>query len=116
MGVNISHNAYDGPCSTFNDFRRAVMKAYNGTTLDDYDYWGDTHSLHLSSIKDKGIYALMRHSDNSGIIGWQNCKRIADALHPLIPKIDHFFYKEIAINFMAGCLRAYDKKEKLKFT
>lgn len=118
MGLDTTHNAWHGPYSSFNDFRRAVLKAYNGTDLFDYAGYESRNKLSphvpLLDIDDDGILLLCDHSDCDGHIRWVDCKLVADSLSRVLPKLDQF-YKDKCQQFIDGCLLAYNSKENLEF-
>jgi hypothetical protein len=123
MGLDTTHNAWHGPYSSFNDFRRAILKAYNGTDLFEYagyemrckkDLQKQSSGLALENIDDDGIYILMNHSDCDGEIRWVDCKLVADSLRSLAGKIDGYYLTKLA-EFIKGCDLAHSKKEDLLF-
>jgi hypothetical protein len=132
MGLSISHNTWDGSSTSFNDFRRELVYAYNGTDLFDYAGYGyrkykdkfsniSSPNIPLENIKDDGLYILINHADNEGDIRWVDCKLVADSLIKLLPKLNDegyssgFSTKERAEQFIKGCLLAYERKEDLIF-
>jgi hypothetical protein len=123
MGLNTTHNAWHGPYSSFNNFRRAILKAYNNTDLFEYggyesrckkDLDKQSPGLALSNIDDDGILLLMDHSDCEGLIRWVDCKLVADSLGKIISKVATDYFTD-AIDFQKGCLLAYNNKEDLLF-
>lgn len=123
MGLDTTHNAWHGPYSSFNDFRREILKAYNGTDLFDYagyemrskkDNNRQSPQIPLSDIDDDGILLLMDHSDCDGGIRWVDCKLVAESVNKVITKLSGNHFHD-AIQFSKGCMDAYNKKEDLLF-
>ncbi|MBW1739413.1 MAG: hypothetical protein JRJ69_18305 [Deltaproteobacteria bacterium] len=131
MGLDCSHNAFSGAYSAFNRFRQAVAKAANGSfpphdpknNLDDrYWYFGEGYSKDTHP----GLYIFLSHSDCDGEISPEDCKKVADELEELLPKLDamgkgkgHIFlvggYGNVCRKFIAGCRLAAEKNEPLEF-
>jgi hypothetical protein len=87
MGLDTSHNAWHGPYSSFNEFRRAVARAAGFVPLDQLwreNKWDDAEPLHK----------LLNHSDCDGEIKWEDCEGIAKRLEEIAPKINSDFYSE----------------------
>lgn len=123
MGLDTTHGAYNGAYSSFNDFRRALLKAYNGEDLFDYvgyeyrskrDNKRNSPGKLLINIDDDGLLLLMDHSDCEGMIRWVDCKLVADSIRKIAPKLPSH-YMNMAIQFANGCQLAYTKKEDLLF-
>ncbi len=113
MGLDTSHNAWHGPYSSFNTFRRSLMFAYNGTNLNDYNGYGG--SLALENIEHKGLYEFFNHSDCDGDISPENCKLVADGLSEILPNLTDAYMIDRTNDFIAGCLDAHSKGEFLEF-
>lgn len=123
MGLDTTHGAYNGAYSSFNDFRRALLKAYNGEDLFDYvgyeyrskrDNKRNSPGKSLINIDDDGLLLLMDHSDCEGMIRWVDCKLVADSIRKIATKLPSN-YMYMAIQFANGCQLAYTKKEDLLF-
>lgn len=123
MGLDTTHNAWHGPYSSFNEFRRAILKAYNGEDLFEYEGYEsrckrdngyESPGKALINIDDDGILLLMDHSDCEGNIRWVDCKLVADSIERIITKLkdQHF---DNAIPFVKGLRLAYNSKEDLLF-
>lgn len=112
MGLNCSHEAFDGAYSAFNSFRQVVMKAFGGSfpphnfqgfrngVITREDLTGEAEPLDNSLIyfsdprSDKkvdvpdGLYEFLTHSDCDGEISPEMCAKVADDLESLLPKIE----------------------------
>ena len=127
MGLNCSHGAFDGAYSRFYRFRIAVVEATGGTwpsiSEPEGSWWyfgeGYTDETH------PGLYAFLCHSDCEGSIKPKLCRKIADEMEALLPKIDArpdnrpgdraTDYGEMARTFIAGCRLAANEGKKLRF-
>jgi hypothetical protein len=110
MGLDTSHNAWHGPYSSFNLWRAEICKQAELGDLKDYygfggdKQWDENHPL----------FPLLYHSDCDGEIKWEDCKGIADALNEILPKITDWYVGK-TINFINGCMSAYEVKENIDF-
>ena len=135
MGLNVSHDAFDGAYSAFNRFRGIIAKAMGGSwpphedkNLDDNLWYYDDENF--SEKTQPGLFELMRHSDCDGYITPGKCKKVADELEDLLPKLEQLQethglggghiensrgYVAVAKRFIAGCRLAHESKERLLF-
>ena len=152
MGLDCSHDAWDGAYSAFNSFRQVVCAAVGGSfpphnypgfgrgtiTRDDLlgaskpldnnmVYFGDPEIAEDFDI-DEGIVELLSHSDCDGEISPEMCKKVADGLEKIIPKISRMTgtpwsghiesnggYVAVTERFINGCREAYKNNEPLEF-
>lgn len=111
MGLNCSHNAFDGSYGAFYRFRSAVARAAGGSypphfayssvtgelikdeygfpvrdhTLDDEMlYWGDDYNKENSP----GLFIFLCHEDCEGEIEPDDCLLVANDLEKLLPKLE----------------------------
>lgn len=117
MGLDTTHNAWHGPYSSFNNFRRQLAKHY-GIPLDlmegfyaDKDevfcnpfYFAEKELTELSyfsikrvkdylplkwdNFKPNAIHELLYHSDCDGYINWVACGKIAKELRKVLTEIE----------------------------
>jgi hypothetical protein len=128
MGLNVSHNAFNGAYSAFNRFREAVCKATGGHWCDEisgYDYWkfgeGYTSKSH------PGLYEFLKHSDCDGEISSELAAKCADEMEALLPALEaqgdgggHLSrnggYAGTARKWIEGCRQAAADSEELSFS
>jgi hypothetical protein len=117
MGLDTTHNAWHGPYSSFNRFRRSLAEQI-GIDLTEYYGYGDPDGKDLASI-DHDIMPLLNHSDCDGRLTPKECRRIESGLNSILAAFKDtpadFDFKESVIQFRDGCKLAADKKEMLKF-
>ena len=150
MGLDTSHGCWHGAYGAFMRWREELAKvtglpplmlmegfyeplnkeADNLPTL----YHGvdeeERYLKHLNSqlpikwecLKPSPLHFLLHHSDCDGTIPWSKCRKIADELEKLIPKLPdedvggHIGnWREKTKTFMDGLNLAYSKKESVKF-
>jgi hypothetical protein len=114
MGLDTSHNAWHGPYSAFNRFRRNLMLSYNNTSLDDYEGYGG--NIPMNNIADKGLFIFFNHSDCDGDISPEDCKLVSESLLSLSPKVTDNYYRDLLTDFANGCALAYNNNETLEFS
>lgn len=113
MGLDTSHNAWHGPYSSFNKFRRQVCKAAGLGELEDYKGFGGSKDWLIA--KEQPLNALLNHSDCEDDIPWQDCDALADALYGVAPKIEDEYYRSKAKQFAYGCRLAAKNQENVEF-
>jgi hypothetical protein len=115
MGLNTTHGAWDGPYSSFNNFRRWLSKI-EGFDLDNMEGFGGEHKPWDEIHSD--LKPLLDHSDCDGEISWQDCKKIADILKIIINEnvldSEQWLINK-AEDFRIGALLAYENKENIEF-
>lgn len=124
MGLDTSHNAWHGPYSSFNNFRRWLAEKI-GINLEDYiGYSSPAATKEITSIDHK-LMVLFNHSDCEGDLTPEECKTIAEGIDEVLnfepeEKPDRKDYNPFnnvakAIQFRDGCLLAHSKNENLEF-
>ena len=125
MGLHTSHNAWQGPYSSFNEFRKWLAQKIN-INLEDYiGYGNDNATKDLSSIDHK-IMPLLNHSDCEGILTPDECKQIAEGLDEILnniskEEVEHpgnqypFSNYNKAKRFKDGCILAHSLNENIDF-
>lgn len=115
MGLNTSHGAYNGPYSSFNEYRREVAKIV-GINL--YNMVGYGWLIEWGKVTDN-VKILLAHSDCNGEISYEDCKLLSDRLKELLIKVpdkkEPFSLYNFIDQFIKGCDIAYSEKENLRF-
>lgn len=133
MGLDVSHDAFSGAYSSFNRFRQFVMRSIGGSFPPHEDksldgglwYWGEGYTHEAN----EGLYEFFMHSDCDGIIEPKMCRKIANELEAILPRIEELAkteesrghilrdggYVEVTKKFIAGCKIAAKRRQKLKF-
>jgi hypothetical protein len=116
MGLTISHGCFEGPYSTFNDFRYALAEQI-GISLDDYAGYRGAGVKDLSAIS-HDIMPLLNHSDCDGELSVEESKRVAAGLLSIMvnmkgepPNIISRYIHE----FREGLLHAIERNEVVEF-
>jgi len=130
MGLDTTHGAYNGGYMGFNSFRRAVATAAgvnyppheNPLVCSDGDIIVDPSDRmiyvpgKIGEFKEKnpGLAAFLFSNDCEGEFSPDLCKKMADEIGLLIPKIQNQFF-DIAKKYVAGCQLAYENNETLVY-
>ena len=106
MGLNCTHNAFDGAYSAFNRFRQAVCFIIGGSYPPHYLYQPDGqltevdgHIVYQKELDENrfywgegrtpkenpGLWEFLTHSDCDGSISPSMCKKVANELEELVP-------------------------------
>lgn len=142
MGLDCSHNAFNGSYGGFNRLRQAVSflaggsypphykRDKQGSVLNKKDDFGlllrdeklDEHSWYVDEsypVEKTGLRDFLNHSDCDGILTAQQCKNVADELEDLLKDADKFEGFKNELNsikqFVAGCRKAHMHGENLEF-
>jgi ribosomal protein L32E len=122
MGLDTSHDAWHGPYSSFNTFRKWLAQKI-GINLEDYIGYGeDSATKELTSIDHK-LIPLFNHSDCDGILTPEECKQIAEGIEDAIKDEpedlsgNEYSFSNLnkAKQFRKGCLLAYSLNENIDF-
>ncbi len=123
MGLNCSHDAFDGAYSAFHRFRGAVCVAAGGV-WDNEGQWEISEDIYNANA---GLVEFLNHSDCDGEISPEMCVKVADDLEKLLPIIEandnggsgHIAraggFIGTAKKFIAGCREAAKLGEPLEF-
>lgn len=131
MGLNCSHDAFDGAYSAFNRLRQAVAESMGGSFPPHDDpqfeikenwYWGDGYGKESHP----GLFIFMSHSDCDGEISPTDCLAVADDLEKLLPLLpgdntggghiqSQGGYQNVLTKFINGCRAAAKESESLLF-
>ena len=117
MGLNTTHNCWNGPYSSFNQFRYSLAEVIN-IDLAEYHGYGLDGTEDLASIE-HDLMPLFNHSDCDGILTVEESKRIARGLKDVLlitskRQTDPDFVEAI-IDFRDGCLDAISRNEIIEF-
>lgn len=143
MGLTISHDCYQGSCTSFNYYRAELQKAlgmpplklmegyYNPRNVFETVEAGisqpnaaqkalfDAIPFNWEALEGDPILELMLHSDCEGSIPWENCLNIADTMEYLLqklPGIGEFGSPHtLTVQFIAGLEEAFKNKEDVEF-
>ena len=135
MGVLVSHGAYSGSYTGFNDWRRWVIRQADlGWTIDDTGIYhipedripdqppmlGYPNSAYLGvwdNDPTEVLDVLMVHSDCEGTIPWRFTQALADRLASVLG--DHVDYNDdmvdATLQFVTGLLSAHARHEDVEF-
>lgn len=109
MGLDTSHDAWHGPYSSFNRWRKDIASQI-GIDLDKmYGFGGEI------AWPEHPLTPLLYHSDCDGDINWKDCEAIADALEAVLPKITDQWHIEHTKDFIEGARLAHSLKENIDF-
>ncbi len=123
MGLDTTHDAFHGPYSAFNRFRKDIAKVWGGSYPPHNDPNLDDKYVYFPDFMDEnsGMAIFMRHSDCDGEINAEDCLKVADELEELLPKLERykddnpFNSHSRAVQFIKGCRLAHKRKEILEF-
>lgn len=115
MGLDTTHNCWQGSYSSFNTFRYELAKLIN-VNLDEYLGYSDNGTKHLEDIN-HGIMPLLNHSDCDGELNVNECKQIVEGLNDILSNntISNEYILNKIIRFRDGCLEAIEKNENVEF-
>lgn len=116
MGLDTSHNAWQGGYSRFGDWRRWLAKQI-GMNLNDMEGFGGDRKF---SDFDHPVLPLLNHSDCDGKLTTEECKRVAWGLDEIIHKAEQRgspeqYEIDKAKQFREGCLLAIENGEEIEF-
>lgn len=133
MGLDCTHGAFNGAYSSFNRFRQAICASFGGSHPDHEDksldngrwYWGKKD---IEPEHEEALNFFFCHQDCEGDISPEMCKKVADALESLLPKLKPFEEKyggghieatggliAVTQKFINGCRLAHKENETLEF-
>lgn len=110
MGLDTSHNAWNGPYSSFGDFRKSIANALGFNLLSRIGFGGSIPFDHSDPITH-----LLDHSDCDGEIAVQHLIPLALRLEEIAPLIESPDDRASALQFAAGCRTAYSVGEPIDF-
>lgn len=118
MGLNTTHDCWNGPCSSFNQFRYALARQI-GIDLNDYTGYNNPAGKDLKTIN-HDLMPLFDHSDCDGELTVAECQKIVSGLNSILENLNTklkapYDFKELIITFRDGCLDAISKNESVEF-
>ena len=122
MGLDITHNAFHGSYSSFNRLRKDIAEVWGGSYPPHSDPKLDNRYVYFPENMDEqsGMAIFMGHSDCDGEISSSDCKKVADELEEILPKLKHLdnglrSSYSILEQFINGCRLAHSNNETLEF-
>ena len=116
MGLDTTHNAWNGPYSSFGSWRKWLAKQA-GFNLDDMEGFGGGKEW-SEEMKAKDYYPLLNHSDCDGVLTPLECQKTAKFLGHIMAKGnsdgDKYMLEKCA-NFYMGCIDAIGRNENIEF-
>lgn len=119
MGLSLTHNCWDGPYSSFSDFRYDLANII-GINLNSFEGYGTGGAKDIRNLENN-LLPLFDHSDCEGMLTPDEAKRIAEGLTEVIdtfdPKREYRSWNlfEKVQKFRDGCLLAYSQNENVMF-
>lgn len=118
MGLDTSHNCWNGTYLYFNRFRYSLGHQI-GIDLDDYAGYGKKGVKCLTKIEHE-LMPLFNHSDCDGILTVEESKQIVIGLNKVLENFNDkieadYIFKENIIKFRDGCLEAIERNEEVDF-
>jgi len=119
MGLDTTHNCWQGSYGSFNQFRYNLAKQIK-INLDDYIEYGS--GIKTLSDLDDDLIPLLNHSDCEGILTPDECKKIVKGLNDILNNFnpdlvnhDTDYFKKQIIRFRDGCKKAIEANENVEF-
>lgn len=113
MGLNTTHNCWNGSYITFMSWRNELSQHAGKGPL--REYWYSLSGEDFKNPSDK-LDILLCHSDCDGEINWQDCLDIAKRLEDLLPKFaEPSYFRQKTIQFIEGLKLAHELKENVIF-
>lgn len=115
MGLNTSFDCWNGPCTSFMEWRQQLHAAITGEPSDTLEAAWDAGRYADQQVP---INVLMNHSDCDGEIAHDQCLPLAIALANLAPKVSGYGFpspRERLYEFTLGLLRAHAAGEPVRF-
>ena len=119
MGLDVSHDCWNGSYSAFMRFRAELAKAAGLPPLKEHAGYSSIGGLQFDV--DDPLTTLLDHSDSEGEIPWQKCEDLATRLEELalrLPEYDSGHcpdYRVAALRFAEGLRDAFEAQENVEF-
>ena len=124
MGLNTSYDCWNGPYSSFNNFRKHLAKQI-GLDLDEYVEYSmplrhDTcnRTKTLKDVK-HNLIPLLNHSDCEGKLTIAQCKKIVNGLNDVLCYFNdeevYPTFRDDVIQFRDGCIQAIIDNKPVEF-
>lgn len=116
MGLDTSFDCWNGPYSSFNNWRRRICIAAGLGTLDSYIGFGGATPFPSDDV----LTVLLDHSDCDGEIEWKICAALADRLEAVLPHVQDLtasfpYYADKTRTFIDGLRRAHEARANVEF-
>lgn len=119
MGLNTTHDCWNGPYSSFNQWRCALAVAA-GVPLMKVPLSGTSKEIDMPDTAQmpRGVLReFFEHSDCDGSIAWRDCELLADELERLLPKMPDLphRWRSRTAQFIDGLREAASLEEDVEF-
>ena len=122
MGVDVSHDCWQGPYTAFHRWRTKIAEVAgytdqwpDGLLIGNHEDSEDFLSGTWKKTPDDPILILLCHSDCDGEITVEHAKALADRLEGLLPKLRGGDYRQRTEQFIAGLRDAAAAGETVEF-
>lgn len=129
MGLNVSHNCFNGAYSSYNEWRRVIAKhagienlgEMEGFMKGKFPNW-QKGTRPWTDLKPDILHTLINHSDCDGEIFHIDCKPLALRLTEILPLIERNDEHPYACdyrttqNFINGLMSAHEKNHNVIFS
>lgn len=113
MGLNVSHDCWDGSYSRFDRFRNAIAVAAGLGKLSTFVGFGGQRRF--PDAASEPLVVLLDHSDDDGEIAASDCAPLAARLDEIAPLLDEDDFAQRAHAFAAGLRGAAAANEPVEF-
>lgn len=111
MGLNVSHDCWDGPYSSFGEWRSALFDAVvPGGPRKKYAYIDELDKLPMADP----LHAFFEHSDCEGSLSLDSLLPLAARLEEIGPRLT-IFHRATTARFAAGLRKAHEAGEAVEF-
>lgn len=123
MGLRVSYGAFEGPYSSFNRMRDAIVEA-TGLKINWDDYEIKNFFGNWDELPQDPLVVLIVHADHEGYIPAEVVTPLADRLEALLSELDpgeysheyQFSPRGRTEDFILGCRRAANSHHGLRFS
>ena len=119
MGLKVTHECWNGSCSSFNRWRAKVCEVAGYGNLNERHGFGTLDKKgEIPWSDDDPLVLLLYHSDCDGDIKYKDCDSIAERLLTLLPsmRIAGTWYYEATDRWIDGLRMAAILKENVEFS
>lgn len=113
--MKISHGAFNGNVTTFNNFRADLAKTIGIENLYDMEYYKLTGGEKWDSYLHDPLHKLLIKGDADGVIKVSDLKQIVERIQEISPELEKKMTFETANQFIKGAKLALKKNEMLRF-
>lgn len=114
MGLDTTHGCWNGPYSSFNEWREVICRLAGLGKLYDYKGFGEGVK---DFPKNDVIVELLNHSDCEGVILHKHCQPLAERMEQFVGKLDYAddYYSRKTRQFIDGLKAAHAAAENVVF-